>query len=107
MRNKKRCIICNCDIEKEFGTSGITITNIDTGIERYMCYDCYDKIRKRRKKMSYEEAKKQVEENPDVFPTNSSVIHELEIMTRIAKKDKNEEMLKSLRNIKNTLFGGE
>jgi len=57
--------------------------------------------------MSYEEVKKQVEENPDVFPTNSSVIHELEIMTRIAKKDKNGEMLKSLKNIKNTLFGGE
>ena len=49
MKNKKRCIICNCNIEKEFGTSGIPITNIDTGIERAICYDCYDKKKETKK----------------------------------------------------------
>jgi len=51
MRSEKRCIICNCNIEKEFGTSGITITNIDTGMEKYMCYDCYDKKKEKKNEL--------------------------------------------------------
>ena len=48
MKSIKECVICECNIEKKFGTKGILVENIKTNEERYVCYNCYDKQKEKK-----------------------------------------------------------